>query len=241
MKLFEIVFNTIRIFLPPLSLFVHRKIKHLVGTMGENVNLLDVGGRKSHHTINVPATITVTDIPRKSDTQKNLNLGVNNDIIEQLNSRRTNIKNYIIDDMTETKLPKESYDIIMAIEVLEHVLEDEVFVGNIYDTLKPGGVFFMTTPNGEHVENTNPDHVRHYSRSELESVLKKSFNNVDVTYIIYESKSYFNSQKSWSIKHPFRTIVAMISGVLSNYQSNMSGKEVTADNSRHLSAVAFKS
>lgn len=240
MKLFEIVFNYSRLFLPALNLLVYKTIKQLVVSMGDDVSLLDVGGRKSHHTINIPAEITITDIPRESSTQVELHLGVNKEIIDQLHSRRTNIKNYIIDDMTETKLPKESYDIIMAIEVLEHVEKDSAFIENVHATLKPGGYFFMTTPNGDHVENTNPDHVRHYRKKKLISILEKRFISVDVSNKIYESRFCFYSQNSWSIRHPLRTAGAMLSSMINNFQSIYFGKVLQSHNSRHLVAIATK-
>ena len=237
MKLFEIGFNYSRYFLSPLYLFVYKTVKQLVKLKDANVSLLDVGGRKSHHTINIPAEITVTDIPRESNIQTDLHLGTNEDIINQLYSRRSNIKEYLIDNMVDTKLPKESFDIIMAIEVLEHVKEDKLFIKNVYETLKPGGIFFMTTPNGDHVINTNPDHVRHYTKKQLLSVLNSSFNKIDINYTIFEGKFYFYSLNSWSIRQPLKTVCAMLSSLINNYQSK---KVLYPYNSRHLSAIAIK-
>ena len=238
MKIFELAYNFSRFFLPPLSLFVHKKARKLVVERAGNVAFLDVGGRKSHHTINIPAEVTVTDIPRESDVQTNLDLGVNDQMIEQLLTRRSNIKKFVIDDMVDTKLPGESFDVVMAIEVLEHVVEDEKFVSNVCKILKQGGVFFMTTPNGDHVPNDNPDHVRHYTRGGLLEVMRKSFEKVEVNYVIYESKSYFRSLNSWSVKHPLRTITAMGCSLFCNYQSKY--LKNTARNSRHLAVVAVK-
>ena len=237
MKLFEIGFNYSRLFVSPLYLFVYKTVKQLVKIKGANVSLLDVGGRKSHHTINIPAEITVTDIPRESNIQSDLHLGVNVGIIDQLYSRRSNIKEYIIDNMVDTKLPMESFDVIMAVEVLEHVEEDTLFISNVYNTLKSGGIFFMTTPNGDHVKNTNPDHVRHYTKKQLLSVLNSSFNKVDINYTIFESKYYFSSLNSWSIRQPLKTVYAMLSSLINNYQSK---KVLYPHNSRHLSAIAIK-
>jgi|TARA_Y100000294_G_C8430910_1_gene286773 SAM-dependent methyltransferase len=188
MKIFEIVYFNLRYFLPSLNLFIYKKVKHLARLKGNDVSLLDIGGRKSHYTINIPAEITVTDIPRESNIQVKLNLGVNENIINQLYSRRSNIKDYLIDHMVDTKLPKKSFDIVIAIEVLEHVEEDKTFINNVYDTLKPGGIYFMTTPNGDHVENTNPDHIRHYTKKQLFSILTSRFEIVDIEYAIYEDQ-----------------------------------------------------
>jgi 2-polyprenyl-3-methyl-5-hydroxy-6-metoxy-1,4-benzoquinol methylase len=240
MKVFEVCFNYSRLILPAINLYVYKNIKGLVKNKGNHVKLLDVGGRKSHHTININAEITITDIPRESNIQSSLHLGVNKDIINQLKVRRSNVDNYLIDNMVNTKLPKESFDIIMAIEVLEHVEEDDLFIKNVYKTLKPGGVFIMTTPNGDHVENDNPDHMRHYTKDQLTSVLKESFKEIEVLYAIRENKHYFTSLNTWSLKHPLRTIQAMTGSLINNLQSNFFNQIHKPENSRHLTAIAYK-
>ena len=240
MKLFEIVYYCTRILLPAINLLVYKQVKNLVISRGNKVSLLDVGGRKSHHTISIPAKVTVTDIPRKSDIQSNLYLGVNENIINQLDSRRSNIKDYIIDDMVSTKIPKESFDVVMAVEVLEHVEADKLFINNVYEILKPGGIFFMTTPNGDHVENTNPDHVRHYTKENLYAVLNKKFDIIDLEYAIKENTFYFRSLLPWSFRYPIRTLIAMISSLVNNYQSTYSSNTLYPNNCRHLVAIAVK-
>ncbi len=42
-------------------------------------------------------------------------------------------------------LPKELYDLLFSIEVIEHVEDYRKFLKNAYDRLKPGGVLFLTT------------------------------------------------------------------------------------------------
>jgi SAM-dependent methyltransferase len=240
MKIFEICYTAFRLFLPSLNYFVYKKIRFLVKSRGDNIELLDVGGRKSHQTINIPAKITITDIPRESNVQNELNLGINDKIIKQLFSRRSNVTKYIIDDMVDTRMPPESFDIIIAIEVLEHVEKDSLFIENVYNLLKPQGIFFMTTPNGENVKNVNPDHVRHYTRNDLLLVIKTKFTNVDCNYIILENSHYYNSLRSWSLFRPFSTIIAIISSLINNFQSNFLNKKINKNNARHLSVVAIK-
>jgi SAM-dependent methyltransferase len=49
---------------------------------------------------------------------------------------------------SETKLPVNSFDIVVASEVIEHIFEPLEFVRVIRDRLGPDGVFILTTPNG---------------------------------------------------------------------------------------------
>ena len=106
--------------------------------------------------------------------QKKLNLGFQNNFEEFLKKNRSNISATFVDDMVKTNLKENSYDIIMSIEVLEHVLEDEKFIINVKKLLKKDGCFVMSTPNGDFKKNTNPDHVRHYTKKQLESLLQKT-------------------------------------------------------------------
>lgn len=45
------------------------------------------------------------------------------------------------------QLPPAFYDIVVSSEVIEHVLNQEEYINNIYTLLKPGGFLVMTTPN----------------------------------------------------------------------------------------------
>lgn len=108
-------------FLPFLYRQVRVRLKSLVEKHKTSPKVLDVGGRKSPYTIGVPADITIIDLPKVSEVQKKLNLGINNGIIEQVRKRRSNIKNIVFGDMTCSDLPDQSFDYDVAVEVLEHV------------------------------------------------------------------------------------------------------------------------
>jgi asparagine synthase (glutamine-hydrolysing) len=98
-------------------------------------------------------------------------------------------------------------DCAVAVEVLEHVDEDARFVSEVHRVLKPGGAFLMTTPNGDAVANTNPDHRRHYSREQLHGLLAARFDRVEVDYAIRGGMSRRLGLTSWSARHPLRTAV----------------------------------
>jgi hypothetical protein len=121
MKPFEIAYLCAEPFLPPLYGLVRRRLIELSENGMQEPRILDVGGRKSHYTIGVPGEVTVTDLPRESDIQKSLNLGINAPIIEQTIRRRTNVREVLFDDMTCSRLPDNTFDCVVAVEVLEHV------------------------------------------------------------------------------------------------------------------------
>ena len=216
---FEFFYLLLEPFLPPLQQQVRARLRYLAKTSSSRPEILDVGGRLSNYTIGLPANITITDIERRTPIQEALHLGTNDKLITRLAKRRSNVAAIRYDDMTKSRLADGSYDLVVAVEVLEHVELDEQFVAEVSRVLKPGQTFLMTTPNGDFVRNTNPDHKRHYTREQLRALLERHFEDVHVEYAIKTGRFYALSLRNWSFKHPLRTAVTMISGALSAWQS----------------------
>lgn len=72
-----------------------------------------------------------------------------------------------------------SFDAVVSFQVIEHIKNDGFFVQEIHRVLKPGGTFLCTTPNIKMSLARNPWHIREYTISSLESLLKKSFSSVE--------------------------------------------------------------
>jgi hypothetical protein len=104
--------------------------------------------------------------------------------------------------------------------------------------LKPNGVFVMTTPNGDSVKNTNPDHKRHYRRPELEALLRREFESVDVQYAIPSGRFYALALESWSLRRPLRTFLAYAGSLLHSIQDRYARPNSTGQGMQHLIAVA---
>jgi SAM-dependent methyltransferase len=241
LKSFEYCYLCCSPFLPPLYRQVRRELFRSLETPGNLPVILDVGGRKSHYTIGLPASVTVSDLPRTLEVQNQLNLGTNDEINDQTKSRRSNVKATIYDDMTRTTLPANSFDVLVAVEVLEHVEEDELFVRNVARTLRPGGWFVMTTPNGDAVPIPhNTDHKRHYRREQLTRLLSTHFPQVEVHYAIKAGRFRSWGLKSWSLRRPLQTARSMIGNVLNSIESSNRAVQEDALCTRHLLATARK-
>lgn len=238
---FEIQYLCASPFLPPLYGQVRSRLRTLVKQFSYRPDILDVGGRKSHYTISLPANIYISELPRVSEVQHKLNLGINDDIVRQTQSRRSNIRDIVFDDMTESKLPDERFDIVVAIEVLEHVAADEQFVRQVARVLRPGGTFLMTTPNGDFVPNTNPDHKRHYQASQLRDVLLTSFAEADVRYAICANRFAEMGLGSWSLGNPWKTGKSMFGNLVNSFLSWPSLVQNQSQGTCHLMATARKS
>ena len=95
-------------------------------------------------------------------------------------------------DLNKEKLPfeNESFDLIFAGEVIQHLIDTDFFLSELYRCLKPGGRALITTPNLVSLENrlrillgiypiwvnynlSGPGHVRAYSPSVLKKQLRE--------------------------------------------------------------------
>src|SRR5882762_3316056 len=127
MKRFELIYPFCEPGLPVIYKRVRRILTSLAKTFTFRPRFLDIGGRKSHYTIGVPADITITDLTRTSAIQNQLHLGINAEIAHTIRARRSNVESVLIDDMRRSSLSSASFDCAVAVEVLEHVDDDLTF------------------------------------------------------------------------------------------------------------------
>jgi SAM-dependent methyltransferase len=86
-----------------------------------------------------------------------------------------------------------TYDLILSVDVMEHILEDGKVFENFYASLKPGGMVLISTPSDqggsdvhEHSEDESfiEEHVRDgYNINEIQEKLKKAgFSRTEARY-----------------------------------------------------------
>jgi len=80
---------------------------------------------------------------------------------------------------------KDTFDMIISFQVIEHIKDDMNYVSEIYRVLKRNGIFILTTPNKSFrlkydQKPWNIFHVREYNPQELENLLKKKFLDVKI-------------------------------------------------------------
>jgi SAM-dependent methyltransferase len=236
-------YENARLLLDPLLTPLHRRVRRLLAGLESSkpgpLDLLDIGGRKSPYTIGLNATVTILDLPRLSDTQKTLGLGLDESLTRSIRTRRSNVKQVVLDDMTRSSLPTASFDAAVAVEVLEHVDEDGKFLDEVARVVRPGGWFLMTTPNGDYIPNVgNPDHRRHYRRDQLNALLEQRFVDVRVEYGIRSGLFHRLGLASWSLRHPAETVACMAGNLLNNLQAGRRRLASRRDGTEHLLALA---
>jgi SAM-dependent methyltransferase len=240
MKPFEIMYRCCEPGLPVLYKRVRKMLRKIAKPEQGRMRVLDIGGRKSHYTIGVPAKITISELPRNSAIQHHLHLGITDQISSEIRSRRSNVERVVIDDMTRSSLDTGSFECAVAVEVLEHVEEDAEFVRQVRRVLKPNGVFVMTTPNGDFVKNTNPDHKRHYRRSELEALLRSEFDKVEVRYAVPAGTFYDMALQSWSVSRPWKTSLALFGALVNSFEDRCLRRTADGKGMQELIAIAQK-
>jgi SAM-dependent methyltransferase len=219
---------------------VHKELKRITTeNSSRSLEILDVGGRESPYTVGIDADVTISELPRETTIQEQLNLGINDEIINRIIQQRSNIKQVIFDDMTSSKIPRHSYDVALAVEVLEHVEEDELFIKNIHNILKPNGYFIMTTPNGGIVPNRNPDHKRHYTKTQLSTLLSQHFSEVVVHFAARRGSILYISLRSPS-RWWFAAPLIYACKILANIQSRQKILRLDECKAEKLIAIACK-
>ena len=153
-------------------LFAYEQVKE---KLDKNSVILDLGcgvGYGTYLLSQVAKNIIGIDISEEAINYANENYGA-------LNCQ------FMVYDGMQTNYYDESFDVIVSFQVIEHVVNDIQFISEAYRLLKPGGTFFLTTPNKIFrlfplQKPWNRFHIREYYPYELSELLSKSFNNVEI-------------------------------------------------------------
>src|SRR5690606_11711109 len=131
-----------------------------------------------------------------------------NDCREFFSSKNLQNIEFAVEDLTEINHDNR-FDLIVCVDVMEHIHEDVLVFKNFYRALKPGGYLLINTPSiyggsdvhGENEESFIGEHARDgYSKEELESKLHPA------GFITYRSRYTYGfwGDKAWrlGIKYP---------------------------------------
>ena len=87
-------------------------------------------------------------------------------------------------DATRLPLAEDSLDLVMAFDLLEHIVDDDAAVAEVQRVLKPGGTYLVAVPADPRLWSSHDeavDHVRRYTRAGLLGLLERGgFDVLDV-------------------------------------------------------------
>lgn len=167
---------------------VHRELRKWRKSQGtrNDIKILDAGSGYGQHTyyltgMNPNWQILAVDV-------KDEQVADCNRFFKQVG--RTNVHFEVADLTTFRK--ENTYDLALSVDVMEHILEDELVFQNICASLKPGGMLLVSTPSDQggsdvHDEGEGSfieEHVRDgYNIKDIEDKMKRAgFSKVEALY-----------------------------------------------------------
>ena len=148
--------------------------------VGQNNVVLDIGCRNGELT--------------KAFVEDNTVTGVDIDSHSLELAKRFGIKTQQLDLNGDWPFQSESFDVVVATEVIEHVYHPALILQKVHKVLKPGGKLVGSVPNAFSLKNRvrlffakkkytplgDPTHINHFSRKELLGLLKSQFKEATI-------------------------------------------------------------
>ena len=165
---------------------VHREIKKWEKTAPENAQILDAGFGFGQHTYFVAS---------RNKNWNILGIDVKEEQVEDCNRFFKEIDynnvHFQIGDLTKFR-NENSYDLIVCVDVMEHIEEDVLVFENYHHSLKEGGMLLISTPSDQGGSDVHDDdessfideHVRDgYNIDEIQEKLRSvGFSKIDAKY-----------------------------------------------------------
>jgi SAM-dependent methyltransferase len=186
---------------------VHKELKTWAEGSGGVPSILDAGSGFGQYTYYLSGL---------KPTSKILAVDVKEDQIQECEDffRKASINNvdFQYADLVKFRNP-DAYDLILSVDVMEHILEDVQVFDNFYHSLKNGGMLLISTPSDQggsdaHEDNADSfigEHVRNgYNINEIQDKLRSvGFGKIEARY------AYGTPGKiSWrlSMKYPIQML-----------------------------------
>lgn len=143
--------------------------KEIKQTFTKNVNILEVGGGTGNFSIRVAQTgynIVCSDCNVKA-----LEVGKND--IADLNPEIRNKITFKESFADNLPFPKNSFDVVVCMEVLEHLIEPRKAVSELHRVLKDKGTVYVTVPYKNLVDS--PFHIQNFTLESMRILFEELF------------------------------------------------------------------
>ena len=151
--------------------------------------------------------------------------------------KNTNVK-FIYGNLEKDKLKENTYNLIIAIDVLEHVSNPSRVLQKFYQALKPKGFLFIHVPqiNQKRLFKSmiNWQHEDHLREGFFPADLIKELNGLGFR-IVYKKNTFgFFGSLAWEIDHIFISKSFVLSGFLYPFLYLLAKLDLVIDNKRGL-------
>lgn len=90
----------------------------------------------------------------------------------------------VVSDSLHLALASHQFDVVSAVEVIEHVRSGDAFLAELVRVMRPDGTCFLSTPNHDvvapHAATSNPFHTKEYNYDEFLALLQRFFEKVEL-------------------------------------------------------------
>ncbi len=190
------------------SWYVRRELKRLRKMFGDRkITIYDAGTGYGQYTYFMSKELQPCEIYSVDVKEDWIN-----DCKEFFFSQKISNVSFAVEDLT-TINHNEKFDLVICVDVMEHIVEDVKVFENFYNSLKKGGYLLINTPSiygGSDVHDDNDEsfigeHARDgYSKEDLESKLHP------IGFKTYQSKYTYGfwGDKAWrlGIKYPIMLV-----------------------------------
>jgi 2-polyprenyl-3-methyl-5-hydroxy-6-metoxy-1,4-benzoquinol methylase len=113
--------------------------------------------------------------------------------------------------MVETYGQPESFDVVVFLQTIEHVMDPRAVLEHMHSLLAPGGVLYVSTPNvltlapAGAPKSGNPWHLREYRAAEFRSLTQSVFRSVELLGLFHARKLRVHElalRLGWDAVHP---------------------------------------
>lgn len=189
--------------------YVHRALRRILRQMPERqIRVLDAGtgfGQYAYWLLRTDRRVTVTAVDVKEDY-----LVAASRFFEAVKlAPRIDFR---LQDLTAPMEERDAFDLVLSVDVMEHIEDDRAVFRNVARALRPGGYLVVNTPSdqgGSDVaasgESFIGEHVREgYAPVELEQKLQKA--GLDVVEWTYTYGPLGSAGWRLLVKHPIRLL-----------------------------------
>jgi len=117
------------------------RVKNILKFLGTNQKILDIGCNDG----------TITQVMKEMGNEV---IGVDFEEVVEIAKRNHHDIQFISFDASNIfPIDDNSFDVVIATELIEHLIDDELFLNECYRILRPGGRLMLTTPNFTFIRN----------------------------------------------------------------------------------------